>query len=148
MKVILKQDVDTLGSAGDVVKVKNGFGRNFLIPRGIAAPATPRTIKEAEENLRQQAHKLNRVKNDAQALAAKLETLDIVIAAKVGEENRIFGTITTQQVADVLTARGMEIDRRKIELGEEIRSLGVYPATVKLHGDVTAHIKIQVVPES
>ena len=148
MKVILKQDVDTLGQSGEVISVKNGFGRNYLIPRGIAVLATRSTIKEAEENLRQQSHKLNRLRDDAQALAAKLETLDIVIPAKVGEENRIFGTVTTQQVADVIAARGVKIDRRKIELGEEIRSLGVYPATVKLHGDVTANVKVQVVPES
>lgn len=147
MKVILKQDVETLGSTGEIVNVKNGFGRNYLIPRGIAVPATRGSIKEAEENLRQQAHKLDRVKDDAKALAARLEALDIVIPAKVGEENRIFGTVTTQQVAEIIAARGVEIDRRKIELGEEIRSLGVYPATIKLHGDVTASVKIQVVPE-
>ena len=148
MKVILKQDVETLGSSGEIVNVKNGFGRNYLIPRGMAVLATRGSIKEAEENLRQQAHKLDRVKDDAMALAARLETLDIVIPAKVGEENRIFGTVTTQQVAEIIAARGVEIDRRKIELGEEIRSLGVYPATIKLPGDVTASIKIQVVPES
>lgn len=148
MKVILRQDVDTLGAIGEVVNVKNGFGRNYLIPRGMAVLATRSTIKEAEENLRQRSHKLDRLRDDAQALAAKLETLDIVISVKVGEENRIFGTVTTQQVADVIAARGVEIDRRKIELGEEIRSLGVYPATVRLPGDVTANVKIQVVPES
>jgi large subunit ribosomal protein L9 len=147
MKVILKQDVDALGSAGEVVQVKNGYGRNFLIPRGMAVQATPRNIKEAEENLRQQAHKLERVKNDAAALAEKLEALAIVISAKVGEENRIFGTVTTQQIAEVLKTKGLDIDRRKIELGEEIRSLGVYPATIKLHADVSANVKVQVVPE-
>jgi large subunit ribosomal protein L9 len=148
MKVILKEDVERLGSAGDIVKVKSGYGRNFLIPRGLAVLATQRTIKEAEETLRQQAHKLDRVKNDAAALAARLEALDIVIPARVGEENRIFGTVTTQQVAEVLKAKGLEIDRRKIELEEEIRSLGVYPASIKLHADVVASVKVQVVPES
>ena len=148
MKVILKENVDMLGAVGEIVSVKNGFGRNFLIPRGMAVLATAGALKEAKENLRQQSHKLNRLRDDAQALAAKLETLDIVIPAKVGEENRIFGTVTTQQVAEILIAKGVEIDRKKIELGEEIRSLGVYPATVKLHGDVTATVKIQVVPAS
>lgn len=148
MKVILKEDVERLGSAGDIVKVKSGYGRNFLIPRGLAVLATQRTIKEAEETLRQQAHKLDRVKNDAAALAARLEALDIVIPARVGEENRIFGTVTTQQVAEVLKTKGLEIDRRKIELEEEIRSLGVYPASIKLHADVVASVKVQVVPES
>lgn len=148
MKVILKEDVATLGSAGEVVTIKSGYGRNYLIPQGMAVQATDRTIKEAEENLRQQAHKLERLKNDAEALAERLETLDIVIAAKVGEENRIFGTVTTQQVADVLKSKGLDIDRRKIELDEEIRSLGVYPGTIRLHPDVTASVKVQVVPES
>jgi len=147
MKVILKQDIDTLGSAGEVIRVKNGYGRNYLIPRGMAVQATPRNIKEAEENLRQQSHKLERVKNDATALAERLEALDIVIPAKVGEENRIFGSVTTQQVAEVLKSKGLDIDRRKIELDEEIRSLGVYPATIKLHADVVASVKVQVVPE-
>ena len=148
MKVILNQDVDSLGAAGDIVKVKGGFGRNYLIPRGMATLATPSSIKVAEENRRQQSHKLERLKDDASALAERLESIDIVIPARVGEENRIFGTVTTQQVADALTAKGVEIDRRKIELEEEIRSLGVYPAAVKLHGDVTANVKVQVVPES
>ena len=148
MKVILKKNVDMLGAVGEIVSVKNGFGRNFLIPRGLAVLATASALKEAKENLRQQSHKLNRLRDDAQALAAKLETLDIVIPAKVGEENRIFGTVTTQQGAEIRIAKGVEIDRKKIELGEEIRSLGVYPATVKLHGDVTATVKIQVVPAS
>jgi len=148
MKVILKQAVDTLGEAGEIVRVKNGFGRNYLIPKGLAVLATSRTIKEAEETLRQQAHKIERVKNDAGALAARMEALEIVIPAKVGEENRIFGTVTSQQVADAIAAKGVEVDRRKIEIGEEIRSLGVYSATIKLHSEVVATIKIQVVAES
>lgn len=148
MKVILKQDVDTLGSTGDIVSVKNGFGRNYLIPRGLAVLATPSNVKEIEEIRRQTAHRLERLINDAQELAKQLEKLSIVIPARVGEESRIFGTVTTQQIADVLAQKGVEIDRRKIDLHEEIRALGVYPATVKLHGEVEAEIKIQVVPES
>ena len=148
MKVILKQDIDPLGSAGDIVNVKNGYGRNYLIPRGLAQLATRSNVKVAEEIRRQTSHRLERLVNDAQELAKQLEKLDIVIPARVGEESRIFGTVTTQQVADVLAAKGVEIDRRKIEMHEEIRALGVYPATVKLHGDVVAEVKIQVVPES
>lgn len=148
MKVILKQDVDTLGETGDIVNVKNGYGRNYLIPRGLAVLATSSNVKEVEEIRRQTAHRLERLINDAKELAKRLERLDIVIPARVGEESRIFGTVTTQQVADVLSSKGLDIDRRKIELHEEIRALGVYPATVKLHGDVTAEVKIQVVPEA
>lgn len=148
MKVILTQDVDTLGSSGDLVNVKNGYGRNYLIPRGLAVVATPSNVKVAEEIRRQTAHRLERLINDAQELAKRLEKLDIVIPARVGEESRIFGTVTTQQIAEALASKGVEIDRRKIELHEEIRALGVYPASVKLHGDVVAEVKIQVVPES
>ena len=148
MKVILKQDVETLGSTGDIVNVKNGYGRNYLIPRGLAILATPSNVKVVEEIRRQTAHRLERLINDAHELAKQLEKLDIVIPARVGEESRIFGTVTTQQIAEVLASKGVEIDRRKIELHEEIRALGVYPATVKLHGDVVAEVKIQVVPES
>lgn len=148
MKVILKQDVETLGSTGDIVTVKNGYGRNYLIPRGLAVLATSSNVKVVEEIRRQTSHRLERLVNDAKELAKQLEKLDIVIPARVGEESRIFGSITTQQVADVLASKGLEIDRRKIELQEEIRALGVYPATIKLHGDVTAEVKIQVVPEA
>jgi large subunit ribosomal protein L9 len=147
MKVILKQDVATLGETGDIVNVKDGFGRNYLIPRGLAILATPSNVKVVEEIRRQSSHRLERLVNDAKELAKQLAKLDIVIPARVGEENRIFGTVTTQQVADVLEKKGLEIDRRKIELHEEIRALGVYSATIKLHGDVTADVKIQVVPE-
>lgn len=147
MKVILKQDVATLGETGDIVNVKDGFGRNYLIPRGLAILATASNVKVVEEIRRQSAHRLERLVNDAKELAKQLGKTDIVIPARVGEENRIFGTVTTQQVADVLEKKGLEIDRRKIELHEEIRALGVYSATIKLHGDVVAEVKIQVVPE-
>lgn len=147
MKVILTQQVEKLGTAGDVVNVKNGYGRNFLIPRGLARLATPSNIKAHEEHIRQAAHKLSKVKDDAEVLAQRLAGMDIVISAKVGAENRIFGTVTTQQIADVLATNGLDIDRRKIELHEDIRSLGVYPATVYLHPEVPAPIKVQVVPE-
>jgi len=147
MKVILKQDVATLGETGDIVNVKDGFGRNYLIPRGLAILATPSNVKVVEEIRRQSAHRLERLVNDAKELAKQLGKTDIVIPARVGEENRIFGTVTTQQVADILEKKGLEIDRRKIELHEEIRALGVYSATIKLHGDVVAEVKIQVVPE-
>ena len=147
MKVILKQDVATLGETGDIVNVKDGFGRNYLIPRGLAILATASNVKVVEEIRRQSAHRLERLVNDAKELAKQLGKTDIVIPARVGEENRIFGTVTTQQVADILEKKGLEIDRRKIELHEEIRALGVYSATIKLHGDVVAEVKIQVVPE-
>ncbi len=148
MKIILKSDVENLGAAGDVVEVKNGYARNFLIPRGIALEATGRNLKVHEEIVRQTAHKLEKVRNDAEALARRLADTEIVLSARVGEENRIFGTITTQQIAGALSDRGLDVDRRKIHLQEEIRTLGVYTASVKIHADVEGELKVRVVPEA
>ena len=147
MKVILKEDLTNLGLAGELVNVKAGFGRNFLIPRGLAVVANKsNTLRYAEET-RQRAHKLEQKRKDAAALADRLSTLELVIKMPVGEDNRLFGTVTTQQVADVLAAKGFDVDRRKISLDEEIRLTGVYPAKVKLHPEHTAEIKITVEPD-
>ena len=147
MKVILKEDLTNLGLSGDVVNVKAGHGRNFLIPRGLAVVANKsNTLRYAEES-RQRAHKLEQKRKDAEAFAQRLSTLDLVIKMPVGEENRLFGTVTTQQVADVLAAKGFDVDRRKISLDEEIRLTGVYPAKVKLHPEHTAEIRIVVEPD-
>ncbi|HEX7070150.1 MAG TPA: 50S ribosomal protein L9 [Rhodothermales bacterium] len=148
MKLILKEDVEKLGEAGDVVTVKDGFGRNYLIPRGLARIATPGSIKAHEEEKRQQSRRLARKKEEALEVARQLEATEIPIQVKVGEENRIFGTVTSQQIATELTGRGFEVDRRKIELSEDIRVIGVYTASVKLHPEVTAQVKIRVIPES
>ena len=148
MKVILTSDVDNLGAAGDVVKVKNGFARNYLIPRGFALEATPGNLKEHNEVLRQTAHKLEKVRNDAEALAKRLDETEITIPARAGEENRIHGTITTQQIAAALAERGLEIERKNISFKEEIRALGVYTATVKVHADIEGELKVRVVPEA
>ncbi|NND72041.1 MAG: 50S ribosomal protein L9 [Rhodothermales bacterium] len=143
MKVILRQDLDNLGEAGDVVKVKNGYGRNYLIPQGLATLATPGAIRHAEEIKRQAAHKISQKKTDAQALAAEIEKTPLVIKAKVGEENRLFGTVTVQQLAVQLQERGIAVDRRKIDL-EDIRTTGEYTAAIKLHSEVTANLKVVV----
>lgn len=148
MKVILTQDLEKLGAEGDVVTVKDGFGRNYLIPRGLAVIATPGQIRQREEEIRQAARKRAQAREAAQAQKAELENLEIPIMAKVGEENRIFGTVTAQQVAVELAKRGFEIDRRDITLDEEIRLVGVYSASVKLYSDVVAQVRIQVMPEA
>ncbi len=148
MKIILLQDVDKLGSAGDIVTVKDGYGRNFLIPQKMAVVATVGTVKAKEEERRQASRKVAQQKQDATRVAAELERTEVVLKAKVGSENRIFGSITAQQVADALTHQGFALDRRRIELNEEIRMIGVYTATVKLHPEVTAQVKIRVVSET
>lgn len=148
MKLILTQDVDKLGEAGEVVTVKDGFGRNFLIPRGMARLATPGAIKAQAEEQKQMSRKLSQKKDSALEVAKQLEQTEVLIAVKVGEENRIFGTVTSQQLAVELTKRGFEVDRRKIELSEDIRMIGVYSASVRIHPEVTAEVKVRVVPES
>jgi len=146
MKVILKQDVDHLGEEGEIVEVKNGYGRNFLIPQGLARLATEGAIREREETLRQQARKRAHKKDEAQTFKRELENTEVVVRAKVGEDERIFGTITTQQIADQLRKEGFTIDRKNIELLEDIRLLGVYKATVEVHSDVEATITVRVEP--
>lgn len=145
MKVILIEDHDTLGIKGDVVDVKPGYGRNYLIPQQIAVVATPSALKRYEEERRQAAHKVEAARGNAEKLAERLNEVEIVIPVQTGEENRIFGSITTQQVADELKTKGFDIDRRKITMSEDVRVTGVYPATVRLHPEYTAEVKVNVV---
>jgi len=147
MKVILLEEVENLGIPGDIVTVKNGFGRNYLIPKGRARLATKSAVKTWTEERKQSSRKLMKLREDAQHLADELAKLEIVVPVKVGEEERIFGTVTPQQVAIGLAQQGVQVDRRKITLKEEIRLIGVYSSAIKLHPEVTAEIKIRVVPE-
>ena len=147
MKVILTEDHDTLGIKGDLVEVKPGYGRNFLIPRQLAVVATPSNVKRYAEERRQAAHKIEAARGNAETLAAKLEGTEILIPARTGEEDRLFGTVTTQQITDELTALGYDVDRRKVSLSEDIKTTGVYPATVRIHPEISAEIKVKVVPE-
>ena len=148
MKLILLEDVDNLGEEGEIVDVKDGYGRNYLIPQGLARIATPGTVKARQEEMRQAARRRAKEREDAEGLARELESIEIPIMAKVGEENRIFGTVTSQQIAVELAKRGFDIDRRDIEMNEDIRMIGVYTATVKLAKGVEAQVKVRVMPES
>ncbi|MFT4603699.1 MAG: large subunit ribosomal protein L9 [Rhodothermales bacterium] len=147
MKVILLKEVEKLGEGGEIVSVKNGFGRNYLIPRGLARLATASTIRAAKEERRQASRKVAQKKGDAQNLAKELANIDLVLYAKVGEENRIFGTITSAQIVEALASQGVQVDRRKVDLAEDVKMLGVYTAGVKLHPEVIAQVKFQVLPE-
>ena len=147
MKVILTEDHDTLGLKGDVVEVKPGYGQNFLIPRQLAVVATASTVKRYAEERRQAAHKIEAARGNAEKLAARLDGTEVVIPVRTGEENRIFGSITTQQIADELKTLGYDIDRRKITLSEDVRVTGVYPATVRLHPEFSSEVKVKVVAE-
>lgn len=147
MKVILLQEVDNLGAAGTVVTVKDGYGRNFLIPRGLARIATSGQLRAVQEEARQKSRKLAAIASQAQRVASELENLDLVIYAKAGSEGRLFGSVTSSDLAEVLARKGFQIDRRKIELDEDIRSTGVFSASVRLHPEVVGRFKVKVVAE-
>jgi large subunit ribosomal protein L9 len=147
MEVILKQDMPGIGYKYDTVKVKAGYGRNYLIPQGIAILANNSNRKMIDENIRQAAHKAEKMKNDALAIAEKMQALNIEIGAKTGESGKIFGAVTSLQMADVLSSNGFDIDRRRIKFNTEIKTVGDYVASVELHREVTAELEFKVVAE-
>ena len=147
MKVILRKNYDQLGKVGDIVDVKDGFANNFLIPRLIAYQAQAGNIRALEEEKKQMAKKQAKELDSAQKLSSELEKLSITIPVKVGEEDKLFGTVTTQMIADAIKEKGFDIDKRKIEITEPIKSLGIYTISVKLHHEITSNIKTWVVRE-
>jgi len=148
MDIILKQDVDLLGSKYDVVTVKDGYARNFLIPKGLAVTATKSNVKVNDEVIRQQAHKATKAKEAADAIAAKLEGLSLKLGAKAGENGKIFGSVNSIQLADAIQGAGYDIERKQIQLADDtIKELGSYEATVKLHKEVIVTVKFEVVAE-
>ncbi|MBP3587235.1 MAG: 50S ribosomal protein L9 [Paludibacteraceae bacterium] len=146
MEVILIQDVANLGYKNDIVKVKDGYGRNYLIPNKYAIIANDSNRKQLAENLKQQAHKLAKLLADAQELAAKLAETVVTLTAKANEDGKIFGTVTTTQIAEALAAQGFEIDKKVITV-EPVKELGEHVAVAKLHKEVKAEIKLNVVAE-
>lgn len=147
MNVILTQDVENLGAEGQIVPVKNGYARNYLIPRGMARQATPGAVKAYEEEQRQQSRKIAAKAEQARGVAAQLEAVTVTVAARANEDGRLFGTITTTQIAEKLAQQGFEVDRRRITLDEEVRAVGTFKATAKLHQDVSATFNVEVVPD-
>ena len=148
MNIILKQDVDMLGSKFDVVTVKDGYARNFLIPQGLAVAATASNIKVNDEVIRQQAHKAAKAKEAATAIADKLDGLSLKLGAKAGESGKIFGSVNSIQLADAIQAAGYDVERKQISLADDtIKELGAYECTVKLHKDVVVTVKFEVVAE-
>lgn len=145
MEIILKQDVKNLGYADDIVKVRNGYGRNFLIPRGMAVIANETNKKIHAETIRQRAHKLNKLRGDAEKLVTALEGVTLSIGAKVGENGKLFGSITSQQLVDKLKAMGYDVDKKQIHMPEEhIKKTGSYTAEVKVLRDISAKLKFEV----
>ncbi len=147
MEVILTQDISGLGYKNDIISVKPGYGRNYLIPKGFAILANKSNRKMIEENIKQAAHKAEKIKNDAMALAEKIGDVVLQIGAKVGESGKIFGAVTTLQIADALAAKGFEIDRKKISFPVQPKEVGSYTAILDLHKEVKHEVKFDVVPE-
>lgn len=148
MEIILKEDVVNLGYKNDIVNVKAGYGRNFLIPTGKAVIASPSAKKMLAEELKQRAHKLEKIKKDAEAVAAKLEGVALTIATKVSSTGTIFGSVTNIQIADELGKLGHEIDRKIIIVKDAVKEVGSYKAVVKLHKEVSVEIPFEVVAEN
>ena len=147
MQVILKEDVTNLGYKDDVVTVKDGYGRNYLLPQGKAIIATESAKKVLAENLKQRAHKLEKIKQDAQALAAKLESVALTIGAKTSSTGTIFGSVTNIQVSEALAKQGFEVDRKVIVIKDAVKEIGSYKALLKLHKEVSVEIPFEVVSE-
>jgi len=147
MQVILKEDIMNLGYKDDIVTVKDGYGRNFLIPQKKAVIASESAKKVLAENLRQRAHKLEKIKADAQAVASKLEGVSLTIGAKTSSTGTIFGSVTNIQIAESLEKQGFEIDRKTIVIKEQVKEVGSYKALVKLHKEVSVEIPFEVVSE-
>lgn len=147
MKLILKEDVNKLGESGDIVDVKPGYGRNFLIPQGKAIIASEGALKQLETIKENAERRAELTVEAAKEMAERLETTSVTIPVSVGEDERIHGTVTNQDVAEALAERDIEIDRRKIELDQDIKTLGEYTATVNLLGDLKQQIKVWVVKE-
>ena len=147
MEVILREDIQGLGYKNDTVVVKPGYGRNFLIPRGMAMIATSSNKKMIEEEIRQAAHKAEKAKKDATSIAEKIGDLTLEIKTKAGEKGKIFGAITPIQVAEALSAQGHEVDRKRISFEQKIKELGEYNAILDLHKEVHHPVKLNIVAE-
>ncbi|MDE6586793.1 MAG: 50S ribosomal protein L9 [Paramuribaculum sp.] len=147
MKVILKEDITNLGYKDDVVEVKSGYGRNYLIPQGKAVIATPSALRILEENQRQRAHKLAQIKADAEAAAAALEGVALTIGAKTSSTGTIFGSVNAIQIAEALEKLGHNVDRKIIEVKEAVKEVGNYTATIRFHKEVAIEVPFEVVAE-
>jgi large subunit ribosomal protein L9 len=145
MEIILLQDVNKLGLKDDLVNVKNGYGRNFLIPGGYAIAASPSAKKMHTENLRQKAHKQEKIKAEAQEIAAKLDGVKLIVGAKTSTSGKIFGSVNTIQIAEGLKEKGFDIDRKNITLPEDqIKEVGTYKAIIRLHREVKVEIEFEI----
>jgi large subunit ribosomal protein L9 len=148
MKVILMKEVGNLGEVGDVVEVADGYGRNYLLPRGLAVAATAKNKRQIEHEKLLREHRVARAKKDAETLAERLQAVACRFTRKAGDEGRLFGSVTSMDIAEQLKEAGVDIDRRRIQLEQPIKSLGEFKVPVRLQADVTSAVKVAVVPEA
>lgn len=144
VKLILREDVPNLGLAGDLVSVKPGYARNYLLPRGKAMPATEQRVRELEHHRRVIAEKVERERRSLEAERSRLDGVVLEVTANVGEEGKLFGSVTAAQVAEMLAEKGFEVDRRKIALEEPIKEVGEHAVPIRLHRDLVAHVQVKV----
>lgn len=147
MKVILRKDHESLGESGSIVDVKGGYARNYLIPQGIGVLANKKNMRIFQEEQKRKEFQQNKEKRKAEELVNKLNNISLTATVKVGEEDKVFGSVTSQDIANLLKEKGFEIDKRIIELDEPIKALGVYTVVIKLHSEVEAKIRLWVVKE-
>ncbi len=148
MKLILREDVENLGKGGELVEVKPGYGRNFLLPRGLAVAANPKNVRELEHQKSIAAAKAAKLKASAQAVAKRISDTPVTLKRKVGEQDKLYGSVTALDLAEALAARGLELDRRTIDLAEPIKTVGTFEVPVKLHSEVIGKVKVTVEPEA
>jgi len=148
VKVVLRQDVEHLGERGQIVSVSTGFARNYLLPKKLAMEATPGNLRTFELQKRVWVAREAREVDEARAFAARLGSARVTVSKKAGESDALYGSVTSSEIADLLAARGFEVDRRKIQLGEPIKTLGTFEVPVKIHRQVTAKVTVEVVAEA
>ncbi|MDE6483610.1 MAG: 50S ribosomal protein L9 [Rikenellaceae bacterium] len=146
MEIILKQDIDNLGNKNDIVNVRPGYANNFLIPQGKAVLATESAKKVLAENIKQQAHKEAKIRQEAEAKAAKISAVELTLTAKVSDGTKIFGSVTAAQIAEAIAAKGVEVEKKSVSV-PAIKELGVYEASVKVYRDIKGTVKVTVVAE-
>lgn len=147
MKVILREEVEKLGAAGDVATVRDGYARNFLVPRGLAYVATEGALKRIEAEMKQRSRRIEKEKQEMEAYAQRLESVSVTIPMRVGEESRLYGSVTSQMIADGLGNQGYAVDRRAIQLPDPIKTLGQHEVPVKLRHGVQGKIRVNVIAE-
>jgi large subunit ribosomal protein L9 len=147
MQIVLKEDIDKLGRRGEVVKVANGYARNYLLPLGKALPATPGNLKVIEREKRRYVVRQTKEKEENETLSRRIQALSLTLVRKVGESDVLYGSVTSGDIAEALSKEGVVVDKRRIQLAEPIKSLGIYTIPVRLHPEVTAEVKVWVVKE-